>query len=615
MSIAAAEPFEPRHSRGAWIAITLVVALTRLVTIPQTLHEFDETLFVRGVIEHDPWKHHPPPPGYPLFMAVGKLFALVIGDPFVALVALSTISSIIGFVVLARAFGAIAGDPVAGICGSLLFYFSPAMLVHSTPPISDTGALALLAAAFLMSARLLRQSDGTTRDAVLLGLFAAAAVGWRPQFSILILPFGLMVFLLAPGMRKKLVLVTSFTAGCLAWLIPLVIECGGVAGFLRFEGGQAGYFASHDADVSRTGWSAPMLVMRFVAHPWGPKLLSAPLLGAVVAGALTAALRRRREELPLIVAGATYLAFCLYFMDPADGVRYSLPATIVAGYLAGVGVGALKRVGVRRWPAVAFAIVVVYAIGSASYVATLIRQRVLSPSPTVAAAAFAQRTYGSGAVALYELPLWPHAMYLLSDFSPRPVAQGMNDYFNRADVPLFIYADGAARERGAVVFRWKKDDAYSKLTRDHYAFVSIIPLPIERRFKALEGVEAIERVYDGESWRWLRQQAQLELPPVGASSVRLVLGLPRESSIDANRVVISVDGVLRGTVAVRRDGRATVELPVSPRGSVIQLRAERAFTPAADVSANNRDPRALALQLYELEQLTPPAAFSSSGGA
>jgi multiple sugar transport system substrate-binding protein len=141
------------------------VAAARLLTLPASLWEWDEVLFVRGVERFEPLQHHPHPPGYPLLIGLGKLFALVTGDPFRGLVALSVVASLVGYLALFDAYRRLAAPPGAGameraaaeraaVLGAALFQLSPAMLVYGPLALSDAPALAFLALALAAAARL-----------------------------------------------------------------------------------------------------------------------------------------------------------------------------------------------------------------------------------------------------------------------------------------------------------------------------------------------------------------------------------------------------------------------------------------------------------------------------
>ena len=104
----------------------LLFALAALLIVlyfakPASPWEFDEHLFFQGIHHYDPVAHHPPPPGFPLFMGAGHLVRLFIPTDFAALVTLSFIGSLAAFVLFALALGEMAGDLTIGIAAALLF--------------------------------------------------------------------------------------------------------------------------------------------------------------------------------------------------------------------------------------------------------------------------------------------------------------------------------------------------------------------------------------------------------------------------------------------------------------------------------------------------------------
>ena len=558
--------------------------------MPKSPWEFDEPLFFQALEHYDPVAHHPPPPGYPVFIGVANLVRAVVPTDFRALRLISLAGSIIGLLLLAKAFARITGNALAGLSGALLFYFSPALLVHSTLPISEGGGLALMAGALFWGAAVhAEQRRGDRGAPMVFALFCALAIGWRIQFVVFVLPLLFATLLFLPW-RDRFRALLVFTLVCLLWFVPLAMAVGGFEPLIRFETGQAGYLAEHDADVSRSGWTFTQIVLRFVAHPWGVKLASFPLLLVAAIGAVL--LVRRREAIPIGVAAAVYIAFALAVMDPADGVRYAIPFVLATACAAGMGVVWLAQRA--RVPATALA--ALFAAGSLVYVSSLLSQRGATSSPPVRAAEFALRTYRPHAVALYELPLWPHATYYLREFEPSRLDDGLARFYDRPDVPLFVYADGA----GTTSFRWEPSDAYSKLTRNHYRVASIIPIPPEARYRTIRGIYGPEREPEGLAWRWLAPDAALQLPRGGARHVELRVGLPATSPIETNAVAVSVDGVDAGTFHADRGRVAVIELDVPAGAPVITLRAEKSFVPAAIAGSLNRDPRTLAVKMYGL---------------
>lgn len=579
----------------------LVFALAALIVVlffakPASPWEFDEPLFFQAIHRYDPLAHHPPPPGYPVFIGVGHLIRSLIPSDFATLVTISFLGSMIGFVLLALAFGRLANDLTTGIAGALLFYFSPALLVHSTLPISEPGALALLAAGMSFSPRQRGEGGRRPDEGLSSAAFLALAIGWRPQFAIFVVP----LFLTQVIMTRRWRALVVFAIVCLAWLVPLVVAVGGVDKLIHFEASQAGYLAQHDADVSRSGWTAPGIAARFIAHGWGMKLASLPLLIVALIGGFL--MRGKRSVIPLTVASFIYIAVALWVMDPADGVRYSIPFLLGTAFFAGVGAVWIAR----EAGAPALALVAIFAIGSLVYVSSFLSQRNATWSPPAYAAAFARSEFPRDAVPLYELPLWPHAQYYFGDRKPMRVNDGLAAYFDRPGVPLFIYADGISHAPGVRVFRWQPSDAYSKLTRNHYRVASLIPVAPEQRFRTIRGVYAPEREVEGDEWRWLDSPAELQLPHGPARTLTLRLGLPKIYPMERNSISISVGDETR-TFDLERGKPIDIEIDVPAGAPVVGFETARTFIPAEVPGSANRDARRLAVKLYSLEATSAAA--------
>src|SRR5436190_11611284 len=119
-------PLITRHWRD--IAGVLLVLVSRIVTMPRTFWESDELLFAAAVRKFDPWSSHPHPPGYPLYVGIGKFVAFLTGDAFHGLVGVSVLSCVIGFLAVAALFRILLGDRWLALLGATILYFSPAML-------------------------------------------------------------------------------------------------------------------------------------------------------------------------------------------------------------------------------------------------------------------------------------------------------------------------------------------------------------------------------------------------------------------------------------------------------------------------------------------------------
>jgi hypothetical protein len=601
----------------------LVVAAARLLTLPASPWELDELLFMRGVERFAPLEHRPHPPGYPLTIGLGKVFSLLTGDAFRALVASSVVTSLVGFLALVDAFSRLlAGGAAPGprerrlaVAGALLFHLSPPMLVFGPLAYSDSPALCFLSLALAAAARL--RGRGTSRAAFAMGAFGAAAVGCRPQLVVAVVPMLLAAMAWgvsassgesarggpAPaagvagagprtgaGRSRRLVLAggVGFALTALAWAAPLAVACGGLGGLLGILGRQAELVTALDAGSARGVLSTPAVVARFVFHPWGTKVVSAPLVLAAAVGLLELLRRRRLAASPLLVLAAVDLAFALAYMDPADAARYALPSLLAVSLLVAVGLGALADAVAR--PALAWVATGALLAGFVAFTGPLLRVRSTTASPPVQAADWARKHLPADAEVLVAPPLIPHAAELLGGrrftvADPGPSRQPLG-----AGGRVYLFADGETGWPGAAVFRWPRSEAWGKLTRGYYRVASWSPLP-DCRITPVQGVYGWEP-----GWRWLDRDARLRVQTGGAPRLALTLGLPPTSPYAEAEVDVEAAGGGAARLRVLRASRRSAQVWLPPQPSVeIRLRVDRAFVPA--VAGLNSDRRRLAVQL------------------
>ena len=517
------------------ILVGVVVAATRLRALPRTCWQGEEVGFTRALLTFDPAQHQPEAPAYPLTVGLGKLVNAFVHEPFAALVALSVIASIAGAFMLALAFTRILGDEWSGAAASAIVYLSPAMLVFTPLPNADGVSMALVAATLLTFAR---------GDTALFGICAGAAVAARPQLVLA----ALVLVLFARRGR------VAFVATLLITFAPLLQSLPHVGNYAR-----SNWEATRIASAA-SGVAGRELAMRFIAHPWGPKLLSLPLLAIAAAGAVMLARKRDARAFGVALFAATHLAFCVVAADRSDGVQPLLPALVAVALFAAAP---LRRFAI----ALAFA----YGIAAMIYVEPIVRLRG-TDAPAAAATAYAAR---SKAVVIYDPSMEPFARN--GGFAAAPLA-ALDRFATQPNVPLVLLAEGA----GAKTFAWPDSDAYGKVTTEHYRVVSVSPIPPASRYIAGEGVYQLERTVDGREWRWLAPRASIRIP--AHTHARIVLGLPANAAED-NRVTLN-----DATAVVVRRGE-TVEVDVD--ATTITFRAERSFTPPGEH-------RTLAVQLLRV---------------
>lgn len=601
--------------------VALLLLAFRIATLPRTIWELDEVLFTRGVMKFEPLAHHPHPPGYPLTVGLGKFVAMFGVDAFRALQIVSLLSDAIGvfFLTLAlaeliavyrsfstrgqddevsapvyrglseRASGG-EGATVAWIAalGALLFHATASMLVHGALALSDPPALMFLQIA-ICGLAYARRSPGAAMWMLAIG--SAGAIGCRPQYAVAVLPF-LLVALLALRIRRAAIALGIFTAACLLWFVPLVQATGGVRGFADYETKQASYVAAQDAEVSRTGYTAKEVALRFVSHPYGPKLLAIPALLLGLVGALRMARTLRIEALALLLLYGAQTLFCFLSADPADGARYVLPAVLAWCVFGACAIPlVLQRAAIAQG-----LVVIVLASGAMIYVKPILQQRLESDAPFSRAVRDLQNT--KGAVVLYPTSLKPHAELLLANFTLRPIDPGLAEFVASPRRVVRI-VDGRLRNRADVFasYEWSSSDALRKLTRDRYEAITLVEVPPEKRFATIAGIHPLEVDEQGREWRWLGPDASLQVP-AGYAEATLQLSLPDDGLLEENVVDVRASGDAR-VVRVARGRTESVTLRLTGATQSIELRAARSLVPA-EVSEINHDRRLLAVQLQDL---------------
>jgi len=576
------------------------VLVSRILTAPRTPWENDEFLFAEAVRNFDPSRYHPHPPGFPLFVLIGKVFNAFVHDPWRALIIFSIVAAPIGFVAIARAFRNWIGDPDLVVCGALLYYFSASMLVHGTLALSDGPAMMFLGLAlFAISSP---HDESHERNAIAIGIWTSAAIGTRPQLLIPIAPMLLVALLQMKTMRQRAACVIAFGLVSAMWFLPLADAAGGFEALRLYETKQMAYVAAHDASMSRGGMSMMQLGIRFVLHPWGWKYVTLPLFACVALGiaAFVRLLRRdklRSTILPFLVFAVVQLIFELGWMDPADAARYSLPLMILVAFLAALGFDVIRRSA--KFSTAPWMVTTILAAAALFYVWPLVGARTEIASPPAAAAAYANANLMPNSVIGYEVALKPHAEYLLSRFRVLPIEKAIAENYDHPEVPLYLFANGASKAGGAKVFTWPASDAYEKLTRQLYRSVTLVPMRPSERYVPIAGAYALEWTAEGEEWRWLAPDATIRLPPEHGSLATLTLRFSADVPYETDVVSISIDGRDVAVVNVGKEPvMAQIALPAQPQID-LRLRSSRSFSPRAVL--HNQDPRTLAVQLLHVE--------------
>ena len=416
----------------ALAVLALVFAIAHVPFLANSLEDIDSVNFALGVRDFDVAAHRPHPPGYPVYIALGKLATAVAGigsdgpQSEVEAGALSVLSLLAGLAaifLLYRVFACFSRDEPAGKLDVIAFAATaiavtcPLLWYLAVRPMSDLPGLAfaLASQACLMLAwrRQRPNADGDRRmppavmaasgRMIVAGAFLAAlSIGVRSQTMWLTLPLLLMVLFDRIGRGVAGALIgsgTMFVAGGLLWGVPLLIASGGINAYLAALGTQAGedFTAGEMLYTNPAPRAVAFALLRTFVFPWDATSLGVVVLVLAAAGIIQLLLRDRRSLAPVIAMSMPYLAFHLLFQDTSF-VRYALPLVPVVAFLAARGITLASAAAV---PLAAAAI----SVAGAAIASPVLVSYAAESSPTVrvlAAMKAEARNRMPGAVAMHQ---------------------------------------------------------------------------------------------------------------------------------------------------------------------------------------------------------------------
>lgn len=402
--------------RRALAALALVFALGHISFLASSLEDIDSVNFALGVRDFNVAEHRPHPPGYPVYIALGKV-ATAIAGPLMngaapssvearALAALSLVAGLIAIACLYGVFSNLAAPAqsasspwprpsVEALAATAVTASCPLFWYLAARPMSDLPGLAfaLAAQACLMLAwqrqapgpdggrRLTPvQTSSSGRMIVIGSLLAALSIGMRSQTVWLTLPLLVLVLFDRVGRGVAGALIGGglmFVAGGLAWGIPLLVVSGGLGPYLAALGTQAGEdFTSGEMLYTNPSVRAvAFALVRTFIDPWDSVMLGSMVLVLAAAGIVHLLMRERRSLVAVTAMSAPYLVFHLAFQDTSF-IRYALPMVPAVVFLAMRGAALATDRGV----AIAAAAI---SVGALTIAAPVLAAYGAEPSPTV----------------------------------------------------------------------------------------------------------------------------------------------------------------------------------------------------------------------------------------
>src|ERR1700733_11814971 len=202
------------------------VAISRWVFRSHYLYDLDSVNFALAMRRFDPRVHQPHPPGYFLYVCLGRLLNMVFHDANLALVVLSILSSCGAAIVIYEMtldwFG-----PLAARCSGALFLLSPLAWFHGTV------ALTYIVEAFasgLLGYVCWCIYCGNERFVLSAGIILGLAAGVRPSSLLFLAP--LFLFSLWKATPKgRCVGLAALAVTLAAWFVPMIYVSGGLRAY------------------------------------------------------------------------------------------------------------------------------------------------------------------------------------------------------------------------------------------------------------------------------------------------------------------------------------------------------------------------------------------------
>jgi hypothetical protein len=343
--------------KSIWaLALAAIFLAAHLLFLPPTLEDLDSMNFALGVRDFDPSKHQPHPPGYPVFIALGKLSHAIWPSEAGSLSwwsALSGALSVFPLLLLFRSLEALdrstdaADRDKRAAFATIVAMASPLFWFTALRPLSDTTGLALaltaqscLAAAFVRR----RQHHAADRETIAASgrlivagaLIAGLAIGVRTQTVWLTVPLLALVLVDRTGRGAAGAILGSamtFSIGVLVWAIPMLVASGGLVRYrAAFAGQTAEQFTGLDIFLSNpTPRRMALGILASLVSPWAFPPLGWVVVLIAFAGFVYLVWRAPLAATLLLVAFVPYAAFHLIVQETYS--RYALPLVPAVAYL------------------------------------------------------------------------------------------------------------------------------------------------------------------------------------------------------------------------------------------------------------------------------------------
>jgi hypothetical protein len=525
----------PRQ-RLVYTILALVCAATRFLAMARTLWDWDEALFCLGMRSYDVTSHHPHPPGFPVYIALGRIVRTVIHGDFRALQAVNLVAGMLLFPAIFFLARELRLPFVTAVIAGSLCAFFPNVWFFGGGAFSDIPSLVLVVFAVGFLFRGCRDVNAYLIGVALLAL----AAGIRPQNFLI----GLAPGALATWHRAR----AAWRDVVFAALVGAVTVGVAFGGAIAATGGYKPYFDAakeHGEYITRVdSFRSPArpplwhLFDRFFIKQYESLALgfiTSIFVIIAIAGAI-ASLDRALSWLALSFGPFAILAWMM--LDRYSINRFSIGYCPLFAILAADGIRRVTRAWPRAEPVIGTALIASFFFWTLPALATV--RNTIAPS-LLAVEAVTQHLDPRADQLFVARDMDPFFQYLLPDYPFIHVLDKRALPLSVDSRRAWILAEADLDDHDGFVFHRPRGHLWN-IARRHYFDAGLIPVRVMPQF--LAGWYEPKR--DGSvELRPMSEHSLTKLPPSTDQTIlRIELRFPQPLLATHPAVSIALNGRL-----------------------------------------------------------------------
>lgn len=319
---------------AATLATLVALLASRLLLLPSGPWEWDETLFARGILRFDLHAHFPHPPGFPLWIMLGRAVWPLVSEPIRGLQVLSSLASCATLWPLAALGRRVAPRPLA-TAAALALLIAPGIWLHAVRGFSCTPAafLAVWAAAVAVWGL-----DG--RRVTTFTLLVTASFLVRP---ILLPPLAVLWLFGVAKVRPRRRLLPGIATGLVATSVAVAAMVAAQGSWARFTEAFVTHGRTHARNLaSNVGVLRDLGLVKGLGDVW---LVSAIFLLALLGLVRWARLRGVRSAAGWMAVVGVGIAQIVGLQNMTFS-RYAVPFQLALAPLAAAGTATVAPTGI-----------------------------------------------------------------------------------------------------------------------------------------------------------------------------------------------------------------------------------------------------------------------------